>query len=139
MQFDWFSNSISFLLGTAIGAAGIYFADKFTDQRRNQEIHRKEAKQFKSVKESMSKLISEMKLDLSKKENEFIRTFFIMPKRAIINTNNRCFVYYFEDHEDLQGQMNILENYGYIMDVTPGNTKKYQMSEDFVELIQKYG
>ncbi|HOT72166.1 MAG TPA: hypothetical protein PLX18_00075 [Anaerohalosphaeraceae bacterium] len=141
MAFDWFSNSISFLLGSAIGATGKYFADKYTDKRRYQESHNQAIKQFKIVKESMPKLIEEMKGDLSKEENKFIRNFFILAKRAIPNTSSKCFFYVFEDHEDLQGKINILENYGYVIDITPSNVKikKYRMTEEFVELIRKHG
>jgi len=90
---------------------------------------------FLKVKTSMPELIAEMKEDLTKAGNEFNREFFIVSKRWTLNVVGPCFVYYFEDHEDLQGKIHVLENYGFVIDVTPGNAKKYRMIEDFVELV----
>jgi hypothetical protein len=90
---------------------------------------------FQKVKKSMPELIAEMKKDLTNTGNEFMREFFIVSKRWSLNAADPCFVYYFEDHEDLQGKIHVLENQGFVMDVTPGNAKKYRMLEDFVELV----
>ena len=87
------------------------------------------------VKSSMPELIVEIKEDLAKEGNEFIREFFIISKCWTLNAIDRCFVYYFEDHENLQGKIHILENYGFVVDVTPKNTKKYRMTEEFVNLL----
>jgi hypothetical protein len=89
---------------------------------------------FLKVKTSMPELIAEMKEDLTKEGNEFNREFFIVSRRWTLNVV-RCFFYYFEDHGDLQGKIHVLENYGFVKDVTPGNAKKYRMIEDFVELV----
>ena len=40
-----------------------------------------------------------------------------------------------EDHDNLCGQIDILENQGYLTDVTPKNTPIYRMSEEFVRHI----
>ena len=90
---------------------------------------------FQKVKALMPELIAEMKKDLSKEDNKFIREFFIVSKRWILNVTHPCFVYYFEDHENLQGKIHIMENCGFVMDVTPKNAKKYRMTEEFVELL----
>jgi hypothetical protein len=90
---------------------------------------------FLKVKASMPELILEMKKDLTDEGNAFTREFFIISKSWILNVVDPCFVYYFEDHENLQGKIHILENYGFVIDVTPGNAKKYRMTEGFVELL----
>jgi hypothetical protein len=38
---DYFSISIGFLAGTATGAAGTYFGNKYTDERKNKEQQKK--------------------------------------------------------------------------------------------------
>jgi len=38
---DWFSNLVSFLVGAGTGAAGSYFATKYTDKRREKEEDKK--------------------------------------------------------------------------------------------------
>ncbi len=93
------------------------------------------AEAFRKVASRMPDLIAEMKEDLAKKGNEFIREFFIISKRWSLNAGSPSFVYSFEDHENLQGKVHVLENYGFVYDVTPGNAKKYRMTEEFVELV----
>jgi len=92
---------------------------------------------FRKVNSMMPELILEMKQDLMKEGNQFIREFFISSKRWMLNIIDPCFVYFSEDHENLQSKVNILENYGLVFDVTPGNAKKYRMTEEFVDLILK--
>ena len=44
-------------------------------------------------------------------------------------------VYSFEEHDDLQGKIHILENNDFIYDVTDGNAKRYRMEEEFVRAL----
>ena len=90
---------------------------------------------FQKVKKSMPELIKKMKDDLSKKGNEFIREFYIIGKSWVMNVKEPCFVYFFDDHDNLQGKIHVLENYGFLIDVTPWETKKYRMTEEFVDLL----
>ena len=134
-MFDFTSFLYGFLSGTLTGAAGGYFASKFTDERREKETKAKSAKTFETVRSAMPELIAEMKIDLSKPENATTREFFVIPRHARLNVHNRVFVYFEEDHADIQGKLSILLNRGYIHDITPGNAPKFRMSEEFVELI----
>ena len=93
------------------------------------------AEAFRKVASRMPDLIAEMKKDFAKKGNEFIREFFIISKRWTLNVSSSVFRYYFEDHENLQGKVHILENCGFVYDVTPGNAKKYRMTEEFVAMV----
>lgn len=92
---------------------------------------------FLKVKSSMPELVAGMKNDLTKEGNNFIRELFIISNQWTLNVANPCFVYYFEEHENLQGKIHILENYGFVIDVTPTPTsvKKYRLTEEFVELL----
>jgi len=88
---------------------------------------------FSKVKKLMPELISEMENDLS--DSPATREFFIISKKWVMSFNSPGLVYYFEEHDDLQSKAQILENYGFIFDVTVGNAKKYRMTEEFVDLI----
>ena len=90
---------------------------------------------FLKVKSLMPALIANIKKDLSKEGNNLIRELFIMSDRWVLNPVNPCFVYYFEEHENLQGKMHILENYGFVKDVTSTNVKKYRLTKEFVDLL----
>ena len=140
MQFDWMSMACGFLGGAAVGAAGMYYAEKFTDQRRHGERIKEAKKQFLKIKKQMPELIAEMKSDLSNEDNCLIREFFILSNRRFRpNSQKPRFAYYEDEHKDLRSKIDILENHGFLMDVTPGNTSIYRMSEELVELILKHG
>jgi hypothetical protein len=95
---------------------------------------------FLQVKEQMPALIAEMKKDLEGNQGKFVREFFVMSKQHILGGSDKPrFIYYVEDHENLRGKVDILENHGYLLDVTTSNVPIYRMSEDFVRLVQKYG
>jgi len=92
---------------------------------------------FLKIKSSMPELIANMKKDLTKEGNNFIRELFIISNQWALQVANPCFFYYFEEHENLQGKIHILENYGFVIDMTPTPTsvKKYRLTEEFVELL----
>ena len=84
----------------------------------------------------MPDLVSEMRADLSREGSEFIREFFLVSKKWVMNYGRiPRFVYYYEEHDNLDGKIQVLENYGFVIDITTGNAKKYRMTEEFVELL----
>jgi len=139
MQFDWMSSVIGFLVGTATGAAGKYFADKFTDQRRGNESAKQIKRVFLNVKNQMPELIAEFKTDLA--GSKLTREFFVLPNKKVCFGGSRKprFIYYEEEHENLRGKLDLLENEGFLVDMTSGNTPLYRMTEEFVGLLDKYG
>jgi len=94
---------------------------------------------FSKVKNLMPKLIVDIKKDLTSKSGKLIRELYIISKNWSLNVVNPHFVYYFEDYENLQGEMHVLENYGFVKDLTqtPTSVKKYRLTEEFVELLLK--
>lgn len=85
----------------------------------------------------MPKLFAEMKTDLQGPDNEFVREFFVSPRRGVnINDNQRRFVYYEEEHKNLMGKLQVLEGHGFLGDVTPGNAPMYRMTEEFVRFLR---
>lgn len=71
-------------------------------------------KRFRRVNASMPELIAEMRADLTGEGGEFVREFLVASKRWVLNTG-LCFVYKFEDHDNLEGKIHVLENLGFIM------------------------
>jgi hypothetical protein len=95
---------------------------------------------FLQVKDQMPVLIAEMKKGLEGDEGKFVREFFVMSKRHTLGGSEKPrFVFYEEDHDNLRGKIDILENQGFLTDVTPGNTPIYRMSEEFVRLVLEHG
>lgn len=115
------------------GGLGKYLGDRLTDQRHKREAERQKKEAFDRVKEQMPQLIRQMQNDIV--ANQLVRDFFIVGKKWSFNTDSSCLKYYYEDHDNLDAKVNILESYGYVRDVTPGNAKKFRMNEDFVRLL----
>jgi len=135
----WGSYFLTFLLGTATGSAGSYFASKYTDKRREKETTRKALTTLKNVQKIMPNLIQEMKEDFNNPELISVREFVVLPNdRVTFNSGGqRRFVYFEDKHEDLRGKISILENHYFIQDVTPGNAPIYRISEEFWELVRE--
>jgi len=83
----------------------------------------------------MPELIAEIKNDLMQEGDNLIREFFISKRSYSLNPGSKCFVYFEDDHPDLQSKVHILENLGFVIDITPGNAPKYRMTEEFVKLV----
>jgi hypothetical protein len=130
------SHIATFLAGVFIGAAGEYFALKYTDRRRAKEYTADSRKQFCNVASKMSELIKEIQVDLRKPGYSMVREFFILPgKGVVLNAPGKHLEYYEDEHEDLPHKVTLLENHSYVTDVTCTNVPKYRMSEEFVDLL----
>ena len=141
MAFDLTSSLIGFLVGAATGAVGTYFANKYTDRRREQEAGRHAKQQFLTIRKQMPQLLAEMKANLAGEGKGHVREFFVLPNERVRlgGSEKPRFVYYEDHHENLRGKLDILENVGYIIDVTPKNAPIFRMSEDFVGLLMRPG
>lgn len=141
MNFDWISTLIGFMLGTATGASGKYLADKYTDKRKKKEYQKLQKQKFMNIRKQMPELITEFKNDLSSKEYKFVREFFVLRNKKLGRPYSQKprFVYYEEEHNNLKCKMDLLENQCFLINVTTGNTLIYRMTEEFVELLIKYG
>jgi hypothetical protein len=87
---------------------------------------------FLRLEQLMPDLLEEIRKDLA--VNPLIRK--CVPLKKIWShwaTGNE-FMYYYEDHPDLDSKLSILENYNLIPDITPAgnNAKHYKFSEAFV-------
>jgi hypothetical protein len=91
---------------------------------------------FQKVKSEMPGLIAEMRADLSREGDESVREFYLAKKTWKVNWSDPCFAYYYEDHPSLGSEIKILENYGFVVDISTGqNLKACRMMEAFVELL----
>lgn len=133
---DWFSTVVGFLVGTATGAAGIYFADKYTDQRRGQD----EAKAGDVVWADSSKkfpaVIREMQADVKNPAFSNVREFFVKHSGTTLNSNAPHFEYFTDVHSDIMQAVAYLEEVGYIENITPGNCPMYRMRLTFVDRLK---
>ena len=131
------SHLIAFVVGVFTGAGAKYYADKYTDKRRAKESDVHIRKLFEDTASMMPDLIREMQEDLRKPESKVLREFIILSsKRVRFMGGGKKFMSYNEDeHQDLMHKVTLLENRGFIYDVTQSNIPKYRMTEEFVNYV----
>lgn len=91
---------------------------------------------LKVLESEMPKLFAEMREDLS--ESPIVREFIIMGENQSYNlgTDENIFVYYFEEHEYLRQMVRVLENKGFISDITFTNVDRFVLSEDLADFLK---
>lgn len=135
----WASHLLTFLGGAAIGATGTYFADRFTDQRREQEERRNRKRVFEKMASLMPDLLLEMKQDVSAPDATTVREFFVVPTvGTVISSSHPRFRYHESEHTDLRGKIALLESNDFLIDVTSTNLPRYRITEELVDLLSSY-
>lgn len=82
----------------------------------------------------MPALITEFKEDIEK--TPLLREFILQGRGWHYNSGGRkLLVYFFEDHEDLEAKIRLLENNNLVNDITFNNTKRFVFTEEFVEIL----
>jgi hypothetical protein len=89
---------------------------------------------FKRIEEQMPDLLGEMRTDLSK--NPLCREFILTKQKVVFGFPEKgIFVYYYEDHDELDGKLRILENHGLVRDIRFNQVPRFAMQEDFVQYL----
>jgi hypothetical protein len=78
-------------------------------------------------------LLKEMANDM--KKNPLAREFILLSKHWVYGFTSEILVYYYEDHENLDQKIKLLENNNFVEDISYNNTKRYVFEEDFVEML----
>ena len=131
------SHAVTFLGGTAVGAAGKYLADRFTDQRHKSEEETDARKKFLHIKGLMPQLLQEMKEDLRRQEDLHIREFVVLPARSLTFNHDRLRFQYFEtDHPSAVNQVSILVGEGYVEKLNDNQFPIYRLKESVVRRIK---
>lgn len=129
---------MTFLVGTATGAAGEYFATKYTEQRHKKEASRKEQKDFQELRSRMPKLLHEMGNDVNGDKTGVIREFVVLSRPSVtFESSKPRFVYFENEHENLQNKVDAIKDRNFIEDVGAADTRIFKMSERFVVLLSQ--
>jgi hypothetical protein len=89
--------------------------------------------QFAKIERLMPALLEEMREDL--RSNPTAREFVVLEKAWVYNSPGPYLAYYLDAHEDLPGKLQILENHGFIRDVTGTNVQRFRLEEGFVDYL----
>ena len=127
------SHLVTFLGGAAVGAAGVYVADRLTDQRRKREAESEAQSRFSALERQMPNLFAELRKDLADKPELAIREFVVLPnERVTFNHERPRFQYYQSKHEAIANFVAMLVEAGFVEIVRPASTPIYRLREHFV-------
>jgi hypothetical protein len=142
---------ISFVMGLIGGIAIKVISDRLTDSRRHGEAKARLRRGFEACRNEMPKLIEEMAQDLI---NGLKYEFFIVDVRNVYGGFSQdCSLYatngaserdYLDEtrqvwvHSNLPNKLKMLENHGFIVDVTADTAPHFRMTEEFVGLLRDF-
>ena len=85
------------------------------------------------IERLMPALLEEMREDL--RNNPTTREFVVLKRAWSYNSHGPYPVYYLDEHEDLEGKLQVLANLGHVHDVTNNNVRRFCFQEDFVDYL----
>ena len=130
------SHLLAFLGGTAVGAAGKYLADLFTDQRKRKEEQAAKEQLFRKTRAAMPQLFEEMRESLKRESAAYIREVVVLRnERVSFDSDRPRFLFYESSHPGLKDKMGTLAVAGYIDLVSNDEVEIYRLHEHFVERL----
>lgn len=94
----------------------------------------KAAEAYQKAKRLMPAFLTAVKQDLT--QSPTFREFILKEKEVIADSAGRPLVSYaFETYADLQNKVHILENMGFVKDVSFNKVPRYRLQEDFVDQL----
>jgi hypothetical protein len=93
---------------------------------------------FIRLEAMMPALLTEMRRDLQ--HHPFWREFVLLKRVWAFNSGTPSFVYYYEDHQELDQMVRILQNLGMVHDITHTNVKRFVMTEllaDYLSTVSR--
>ena len=92
---------------------------------------------FQDALSLMPELLLDMARALKDEKTKLIREFFVLPNRRVMlgGSSKPRLIYIEEDYENLRNKLDILEDYGFIIDVRVGNAPIYRMTPELIKLL----
>lgn len=145
---DWIGG---ILVGIFVGAAGKYYADKYTDHRKSKEKRSSARKEFERCRKQMPELFAEMRNDVA--SNPLKSGFVLIDVRiAYGRFREEPLAYYMNDdrrdetyrdegrevlvHSHLLDKVKVLESAGFVRDITHDSAPYFRMSDEFKDLLR---
>lgn len=124
---------LTFLGGTAVGAAGTYVADRLTDQRRKKEAVSEAKSRFSMLERQMPDFFAEIRQHLADKPQLTIREFVVLQSEGnMFNHPHPRFEYYESKHPAISNFVAMLVEAEFVQVVRATSTPIYRLREHFV-------
>jgi hypothetical protein len=88
---------------------------------------------FAKIEHLMPALLEEMREDI--RNNPTTREFVILKRGWIYNSDGPHLFYYLDEHEDLEGKMQVLANLRFIREITYNEVRRFLFQEEFVDYL----
>ncbi|MDO8142925.1 MAG: hypothetical protein Q6358_15615 [Candidatus Brocadiales bacterium] len=88
---------------------------------------------FARLEKQMPQLLIEMRQDIAR--HPLRREFVLLKRNWTYWAKGNELFYYFDNHPDLLSQIQILENYGLVREITYNNVQRYIMSEELAQYL----
>ncbi len=85
------------------------------------------------IEKLMPALLKEMREDIL--NNPTTREFIVLKRGWVYNSNGPYLAYYLDEHEDLEGKLQVLENLGLIQEITYNNVRRFLFREELVDYL----
>ena len=85
------------------------------------------------IERLMPALLEEMRED--SRNNPTTREFVVLKRGWIYNSRGPYLAYYLDEHEDLEGKLQVLANLGCIQEITYNNVRRFFFQEEFVDYL----
>jgi hypothetical protein len=140
------------LVGIFVGAAGKYYADKYTDRRKHKERLSSLRKEFERCQKRMPELFEEMRDDLGAHplKSEFV---LLDVRLAYGRFPEEPLVYFMNDdkrgetyrdagksvlvHSHLLDKLRVLESAGFVRDISRTDVPYFRMSDQFKQMLRR--
>jgi len=92
---------------------------------------------FQDTLTLMPELLMDMARALKDEKTKLIREFFVLPNQRVMlgGSSKPRLIYFEDDYENLRNKLDILEDYGLIIDVRVGRSPIYRITPEFVRLL----
>ena len=88
---------------------------------------------YEKIVRLMPALLKEMREDLQK--HPTTREFVVLKRGWVYNSQGPFLAYYIDEHDDLEGKLQILQNLGFVREITFNNVRRFIFEESFVDYL----
>ncbi|MCS6304229.1 MAG: hypothetical protein H8K07_11265 [Nitrospira sp.] len=88
---------------------------------------------FAKIERLLPALLEEMREDLH--NNPTTREFVLLKRAWSYNSRGPYLAYYFDDHQDLEGKLQVLTNFSLVREITYNNVRRFVFEEEFVDYL----
>lgn len=67
--------------------------------------------------------------------NPTTREFVLLKRAWSYNSRGPYLAYYFDDHQDLEGKLQVLTNFSLVREITYNNVRRFVFEEEFVDYL----